>query len=154
MSSNIDPLQGHRMDDADIDRFLTEAGIGVLSMAKDDVPYGLPLSFGYDGDDRLYFVFRGYSAAGRKVTYAERAETVSFLVYDLASKDRWRSVILSGSFDRIAADEWTAAREAILDNAFRARLLTGGDVESNPRVWALDVEEKSGRQIGGEPAEQ
>ena len=36
-------------------------------MATDDVPYCLPLSFGYDGDDRLSVVFRSYSAAGRLV---------------------------------------------------------------------------------------
>lgn len=48
-------LQGYEMDDEAIDEFLTEQGVGVLSMSTDGTPYGIPLSFGYDGDDRLYF---------------------------------------------------------------------------------------------------
>lgn len=148
MPSNIDLLHGHQMDGAEIDRLLTEEGVGVLSMADEDVPYGLPLAFGYGGEDRLYFVFRGYSESGRKVTYAERSTTVSFLVYDIESPDVWRSVVVSGPFERISADEWRVAREALLDNAFQARLLTDESVEDNPRVWALDAEEKSGRQVG------
>lgn len=148
MPSNIDPLHGHRMDDAEIDRLLTEEGLGVLSMANDDVPYGLPLSFGYGGEDRLYFVFRGYSESGRKVTYAEQATDVSFLVYDIESPQEWRSVVITGPFDRIPAEEWAVAREALLDNAFHARLLTDHAVEDNPRVWALEAAEKTGRQVG------
>ncbi|MEF8775788.1 MAG: pyridoxamine 5'-phosphate oxidase family protein [Haloarculaceae archaeon] len=148
MPSNIDTLYGHRMDDAEMDRLLEEEGLGVLSMAQDGVPYGLPLAFGYGGDDRLYFVFRGYSETGRKVTYAERSQAASFLVYDVESPNEWRSVVVSGPLDRISADEWSIAREAMLDNAFHAQLLTDDEVESNPRVWALEVAEKSGRQVG------
>ncbi|MFB6191800.1 MAG: pyridoxamine 5'-phosphate oxidase family protein [Haloarculaceae archaeon] len=148
MSSNFEALRGHRMIDSEIDRLLVEEGVGVLSLADGGVPYGVALSFGYDGDDRLYFVFVGHSDEGRKVTYAERSEAASFLAYDLESRDEWRSVVVEGPLRRIDPDEWDAAREAMADNAFRPQLLTGVDVRRNPRVWALTAEERSGRAVG------
>ncbi len=139
-------LQGHEMDEDEPSALLVDQGTGVLSMAKDDRPYGIPLSFGYDGDDRLYFLFAGHSEAGRKVTYAERSETVSFAVYDTVPDDTWRSAIVEGPFDRIIIDDWDAAREAMADNAYRANLLTNVDRPGDPRVWALDIEDWSGRK--------
>ncbi|ESS02965.1 MAG: putative flavin-nucleotide-binding protein [uncultured archaeon A07HR67] len=139
-------LQGHEMDDEAISAFLAEQGVGVLSMAADGTPYGVPLSFGYDGDDRLYFLFAGHSEAGRKVTYAERSSDASFLVYEMAADDAWRSVIVEGRLDRITIDDWDAARAAMGDNAYRPELLTNVDSQEDPRVWTIDIETWSGRK--------
>ncbi|MFB6298213.1 MAG: pyridoxamine 5'-phosphate oxidase family protein [Salinirussus sp.] len=142
-----DVLQGHMMPEAEIDQLLHDEGIGVLSMADGGVPYGIPVSFGYDGGDRVYVLFAGHSEEGRKVTFAERSEEVSFLVTDVASEGDWRSAILRGPFDRITPDEWDRAREAMAANAYRPELLTDVDVQSNPRVWVLAAEEKTGRAM-------
>lgn len=147
MSSEFDVLQGSRMNESAIDQLLEDVGVGTLSMSNDGVPYGVPLSFGYDGNDRLYFVFVGYSTAGRKVAYAEASEVVSFLVYDIVSETEWRSAIVAGTFERITPEEWDVAREAMADNAFRPMLLTDTDPQETPRVWVLDAEEKSGRAV-------
>lgn len=148
MPSEFEALRGHRMIGSEIDRLLVEEGVGVLSLADDGVPYGVALSFGYDGDARLYFVFVGHSEEGRKVTYADRTETASFLVYDIESRDEWRSAVVEGPFERIDPEEWDAAREAMEDNAFRPQLLTDIDVREHPRVWVLTADEKSGRAVG------
>lgn len=136
------------MTEDEVDELLADEGIGVLSLSTGGVPYGLPLSFGYDGDGRCYFVFAGHSEAGRKVTYAERSEVASFLVYDLESAEAWRSAILEGPIERIDPAEWDRAREAMADNAFRPELLTDVDVRTNPRVWVLAAEERAGRAVG------
>lgn len=146
MTANSGILQGHEMDDEEIAEFLVTQGVGVLSMENDGIPYGIPLSFGYAGDKRVYLLFAGYSEEGRKVTYAERSETVSFLVYDIYSDDAWRSVIIEGTLDRITHDEWETAREAMGDNAFKPDLLTSVNRREDPRVWALDIDEWSGRK--------
>lgn len=148
MSSTHGPLHGHELSEAAIDRLLKEVGVGVLSMASKGTPYGLPLSFGYDGSDRLYFVFFGHSETGRKVTFAERTPEASFLVYDIESEEAWRSAIISGNIDRIGPDEWENAREAMAANAFRPQLLTDTDLQEDPRVWRLRAAEKSGRTVG------
>lgn len=150
MGSELQPIRGGRMDESEIDRLLAEQGFGVLSMASDERAYGIPLSFGYDGDDRLYFVFVGYSEEWKKMTFADESAAVSFLVLDVESGHEWRSVIVSGSFERITYDEWEVAREAIADNAFRPDLLTDVNIQENPQVWVLEADEKTGRAVGTE----
>ena len=148
MPTGFDALAGHRMDEAAMDRLLRERGIGVLSMTNGDRPYGVPLSFGYAGGDRLYFLFAGHSESGRKETYAERSETASFLVYDVDAGG-WRSVIVEGPISRITIDEWDAAREAMGENAYRPELVTAVDPREDPRVWTLEIERKTGRTAEG-----
>ena len=141
-------LLGMKLDDAAIDDVLTEMGIGVLSMSADGVPYGVPLSFGYDGEDTLYFLFLDASVDLRKETYAEQADTVSFTTFDVDPDGSWRSVIVSGSLDRILIGEWDAARAAMADNAYQSELLEKHELQENPNVWALSVDERSGRAVG------
>jgi nitroimidazol reductase NimA-like FMN-containing flavoprotein (pyridoxamine 5'-phosphate oxidase superfamily) len=107
MTTDFGALLGSEMDESGIDDLLTEAGVGVLSMAADGVPYGVPLSFGYDGDDHLYFLFVGHSTELRKETYAERSPQASFAVFDVEPDGRWRSVVASGPIDRITPQRGT-----------------------------------------------
>ncbi len=146
--SEYQSLLGVEMDDAEIDALLTEVGMGVLSMSAEGVPYGVPLSFGYDGDDTLYFVFLDASTELRKESYAEQATVASFTTFDVDPDGSWRSVIVAGSLDRITIDEWDTAREAMADNAYQSDLLGEYELQENPNVWALEIQERSGRAIG------
>ena len=141
-------LVGAEMEASAIDDALVEIGTGVLSMSADGVPYGVPISFGYDGDDRLYFVFLAQSVELRKESYAERSELASFTAYDVDADGSWRSVIVSGSLDRITIDEWDAAREALAGNAYRSNQFEKYEIDENPNVWALDIDDRSGRAVG------
>ena len=147
MDSDLRPLLGMELDESAIDDVLWAVGVGVLSMSADGVPYGVPLSFGYDGD-ALYFVFLGASADLRKETYAEQSDGVSFTAVDVGPDGAWRSVIVAGPLDRITPNEWDAAREAMIDNAYQSELLAEHELRENPNVWALDIEERSGRAVG------
>lgn len=148
MCSDYQPLLGVEMEDTVIDEVLTERGVGVLSMADEGVPYGVPLSFGYDREDTLYFVFLGATTELRKETYAERADVASFTTFDISPDGAWRSVIVAGPLNRIEIDEWDAARAALADNAYQSNLLSEYELQENPNVWALNVQERSGRAVG------
>jgi len=141
-------LLGIEMNNAGIDEVLTETGIGVLSMSEGGEPYGVPLSFGYDGNDRLYFVFLGASTELRKEAYAEQASVASFTTFDVDPDGSWRSVIVAGPLDRITIDEWDVAREALADNAYRSNLFSDHEIQENPNVWALEIRDRSGRAVG------
>jgi nitroimidazol reductase NimA-like FMN-containing flavoprotein (pyridoxamine 5'-phosphate oxidase superfamily) len=145
MDSDVQPLLGIELDEAAIDDVLTEVGVGVLSMSAGGVPYGVPLSFGYDGDDRLYFVFLGATTELRKETYAEQSDVASFTTFDVDPDGSWRSVIVAGPLDRITIDDWDAAREALAGNAYQSNLLSEYELQENPNVWALETRERSGR---------
>jgi nitroimidazol reductase NimA-like FMN-containing flavoprotein (pyridoxamine 5'-phosphate oxidase superfamily) len=148
MASDRGPLLGTELDDPGIDDVLQDIGAGVLSMSADGIPYGVPLSFGYDGEDTLYFAFLGASADLRKETFAEESGTASFTAVDVGPDGAWRSAIVAGPLDRITPDAWDAAREAMLDNAYRSDLLAEHGLRGNPNVWALEIEERSGRAVG------
>lgn len=141
-------LLGIEMDDAEIDEVLTEVGIGILSMSAEGVPYGVPLSFGYDGDNRLYFVFLSTSTELRKEAYAEQASIASFATFDVDPDGSWRSVIVAGAIDRITIDEWDTAREAMANNAYQSDLFSEYEIQENPNVWALEIQDRSGRAVG------
>jgi hypothetical protein len=151
MSQHSDALDGHRLDRAAVDDLLRQVGHGVLSMADDDGPYGVPLSFGYDGD-RCYFAFVAESERGRKLRVAETTDRASFLVSDVGDEG-WVSAMVEGPLRRVTADEWDAAREALADNAWRPELYAprAERPEENPRVWTLVVEERGGRSVGARP---
>lgn len=146
--SEFQSLLGLEMDDAEIDEVLTEVGIGVLSMSAQGVPYGVPLSFGYDGDNSLYFVFLGATTELRKETYAEQADIASFTTFDVNPDGSWRSVIVAGPLTRIEIKEWDTARESLADNAYQSNLLSEYELQENPNVWALTIQEQSGRAVG------
>lgn len=146
--SEFQPLVGQQMDDGEIDELLTEMGFGVLSLSVEGVPYGVPLSFGYDGEDKLYFLFLDASTGLRKETYAEQATEVSFTTFDVDPNGSWRSVIVAGPLERITVHEWDTAREAMADNAYQSDLLSTYELQENPNVWVLDIQKRSGRAIG------
>jgi nitroimidazol reductase NimA-like FMN-containing flavoprotein (pyridoxamine 5'-phosphate oxidase superfamily) len=148
MDSSYRPLLGLELDDPAIDDVLTNVGVGVLSMTADGVPYGVPLSFGYDGEATLYFVFLGATTELRKETYAEQSDVASFTTFDIDPDGSWRSVIVSGPLDRISIDEWDTAREAMAANAYQSDLLAEYELQENPNVWALETRERSGRAVG------
>ena len=150
MSSEYQPLLGLELDDSGIDDVLTTAGVGVLSMTADGEPYGVPLSFGYDGDDSLYFVFLGATAELRKETYAETSDVASFTTFEMHPDGAWRSVIVSGPIGRITIDDWDAAREAMADNAYQSNLLSEYELQENPNVFRLEIEDRAGRAVGRE----
>jgi nitroimidazol reductase NimA-like FMN-containing flavoprotein (pyridoxamine 5'-phosphate oxidase superfamily) len=148
MDSDYQPLLGLELDDPAIDDVLRDVGVGILSMSAEGVPYGVPLSFGYDGDDSLYFIFLGATTELRKETYAERSDVASFATFDIDPDGSWRSVIVAGPLDRISIDEWDVAREAMIDNAYQSNLLAERELRENPNVWALEMQERSGRAVG------
>jgi len=148
MNSDYQPLLGMELDEYEIDDVLAEVGVGVLSSSADGVPDGVLLSFGYDGTDRLYFVFLDASTERRKETYAKQPEVAYFTTFDIHPAGSWRSVIVTGPLDRITIDDWDAARDAMADNAYRSNLLGEYELQENPNVWELEVRERSGRTVG------
>jgi hypothetical protein len=102
-----------RMSDSEVREFLRREGVGVLGLPAPDAPYLLPLSFGFDGDSTLYFVFLRFGPESLKVQLSEGSPTARFLVYRADSVHEWRSVQLTGPIDEVADDEWPALRDAM-----------------------------------------
>lgn len=138
-------FQGIEMNDQQIDRFLRRQGFGVLSLSDGTEAYGVPVSFGYDGESRLFFVFLRVGEQSKKERFAERTNTASFTTYEVVSKHNWRSVIASGTLRRVADDEWDDVVKTIDDNAWYPSLFSEAEPMQDIQAWELQIEEVSGQ---------
>lgn len=131
------------MSEAEIAAFLTDQGVGVLGVADEDLPYLVPMSFGFDGDRSLYFVFVLFGTESRKETLADRAERARFLVYDAESMSDWQSVSLVGRIGAVDDDEWDDLRTA-MQNAWHPNLFSTANPMRGVRGYEFSIEEWSG----------
>jgi len=138
-----------RMTEREIRDFLASQGVGVLGLPAEGAPYLLPMSFGYDGDDRLYFSYL-VAEASRKTDLTERASTAAFLVYTASSPFVWQSVRLTGPLERVPDDEIEEVTDA-LDNAWRPAVFEDAEVAGEFRVYRLSVDEQVGVKHTGLP---
>lgn len=149
----LDQIGMERLDEAQIRDVLASQGVGVLGLAADDDPnpYLLPLSFGFDGDSQLYFVYL-YGDESRKRALSEQVETAQFLVYEAASPLEWQSVQLTGTLHEVPADEWDDI-ESALENAWHPALLEDARYTTDVTLYRFRIEEQSGVAHSGLPAE-
>lgn len=88
------------MDDAEIREFLGDGGTGVISFARDDVPYSVPMSYGFDPDGPTFYVRLGYAPESEKRSFAEGSDSVTFVVYR-ETPAGWKSVVATGRLDPV-----------------------------------------------------
>jgi hypothetical protein len=107
-----------RMDAEAVAAFLNEHQTGLLSLARDDDAYGIPVAYNYRRDDeRLYFRF-GFAPGSRKREFADATEQASFCVYDEVD-GRWTSVVASGRLVELAAND---LESRIVENVEQLRI--------------------------------
>ena len=84
-----------QMDADERDEFLGRAGTGVLSLstANDDPPHSVPVSYGYDPVEAVFYFRLAVGTEGGKENPTDRGTT--FVTY--GERDgRWKSVVASG----------------------------------------------------------
>jgi hypothetical protein len=148
----VDELRDHgvdHMDGDEIDAFLASHSTGVLGLPTADAPYLLPLSYGYDGDDCLYF-FYVLGEESTKDELTARADSARFLVYTVETPFNWRSVLLSGQI-RPVPDDAVEAIEASVDIAGRPDLIEAAAEAETTRLYEFEVEDRSGLKHLGLP---
>ncbi len=148
----VDELQAagvERMDTAAIEAFVRSQKTGVLGLPAEQAPYLLPMSFGYDGEDRLYFSFF-LGSGSRKETLAEGAQAARFLIYHADSMFTWESVLFEGTLSPVPEAEHEAIASVLADT-WRPALFDADRFSGGVRVYALDVTERSGLRHTGLP---
>ncbi|MDS0296307.1 pyridoxamine 5'-phosphate oxidase family protein [Halogeometricum luteum] len=141
-ADEFEPLQGDPMDDEEVDAFLREHGVGVLSLADGGDAYGVPISFGYDGE-RLYFVFlRGETS--RKESFAEATGRATLTAFDVAGRHEWESVVVAGRLEAVEEGEWGALVDAMEDNAWFPSLFSESEPMRGIAGWTLEIDAATG----------
>jgi len=137
------------MSDEQVRDFLSNQGMGVLGLPAADAPYLLPMAFGYDGDERLYFAFF-VGETSRKRDLSAETETARFLVYSADSPFFWESVMLTGTLSEIPGEEW-AKHDAAMDNAWYLELFERAESPGTLRLYEFAVTDQRGLKYTGLP---
>jgi hypothetical protein len=104
------------MDEQEISAFLGAGGTCVLSLARGDVPYSIPLSYGYDADERTFYLRLGFAEGSEKRAFLEASDHARLVVYDERGA---KSVVATGELREIDDGELTPA---IVERLSRGRL--------------------------------
>jgi hypothetical protein len=139
---------GTAMSAGEIDTFLESTGHGIL-VFDGSPPYAIPMSYGYDADERRVYMQLSDYEGSEKQTRLEASARVSFIVARYARSDRWRSVVIDGRLTPLA--DSTVDRSDILEVYAQSDIATL-DVftEDSSNIsfgwYVLEPDDLSGRQ--------
>lgn len=132
----------HRMDDDDIRQTLSNQSVGVLGLPAESAPCLRPLSYWFDGESTLYFVYV-LGADSRKVALSDRGGLARFLVYRVETTFNWRSVLLTGTLERVPEDERGDIEER-MDVSWRPELFERETGSENTGIYRFRIEDATG----------
>lgn len=144
------PYGMHPMDDAEVETFLASQHLGVLGLPTENGPYLLPMSYGFNGGSRLYFLYV-VGTESQKVDLSSAAESVSFLVYSAETMFVWRSVLLTGSLETLPDEKRADLKQGQLP-AWRPELFETASETEETRLYEFRIEDWSGMKHTGLPA--
>jgi nitroimidazol reductase NimA-like FMN-containing flavoprotein (pyridoxamine 5'-phosphate oxidase superfamily) len=136
-----------QMADDERDEFLGRSGTGVLSLstAGDDPPHSVPVSYGYDPVERVFYFRLAVGPESGKADPTDRGTT--FVTY--GERDgRWRSVAASGRLVSTTDESLSTESLAGLERAERIPIV---DVFGEPtsrvefEFYRLDPDRLTGR---------
>lgn len=130
------------MTDEEVADFLASNRVGTLGLQAEDGPYLLPMSYGYDREDGLYFTYL-LTPDSRKRSLSEDGATARFLVYSVESMFQWRSVSLLGSLSEVPQARWGSIQE-VLDEMWRPEILSSASNGIGVAVYRFEIDEQVG----------
>ncbi|NUB90826.1 pyridoxamine 5'-phosphate oxidase family protein [Haloterrigena sp. SYSU A558-1] len=135
------------MADAEIDDFLGDHETGVLSLARTDDPYAIPISYGYDDDERVFYMRLVSTPESEKRAFLESSPAARLVVYD-ERDSTYRSVIATGQLEDISPSELTPDQIAQYGEAKRPlfEIWAQGKEELDIELYRLDPDSLEGRR--------
>lgn len=134
-----------------VDAFLSRHETGVLSMAKRNEPYSIPISYGYDVESRGFYLRLVSTPQSEKREFLASDPSVRLVVSE-ESDPIYRSVIASGALTQIDRDELTVEHIEQYGDAKRPLFEIWGESRQDLEVqlYQLNPDEVSGREINVE----
>jgi nitroimidazol reductase NimA-like FMN-containing flavoprotein (pyridoxamine 5'-phosphate oxidase superfamily) len=136
------------MTGAETDALLERRETGVLSLARVDEPYAVPISYGYDADVRRFCMRLVSTPDSEKRRFLSDSPEVRFVVYE-EDGTTYRSAIANGRLERVPRSELTPEHVERYGAAKRPLFEmweeTKGDLDI--QLYELDPDELTGRRI-------
>lgn len=131
-----------RMDEEEIRAFLSSQSVGVLGLSTDGPPSMRPMSFWFDGESSLYFLYV-VGSSSRKERISRTVDVARFLVYRAETTYNWRSVLLTGTISQVPDGE----RESIqstMEMAGRPAVIDRASESERTAIYRFDTDELVG----------
>lgn len=140
-----------RMDDDEIDSFLSSQSIGVLGLSTADAPLMRPISFWFDGDETVYMPYV-LGASSRKKERSDAVDTARLLVYRAETPFNWQSVLLTGGIAPVPEEKRDEIEDA-LETRWRPDVFERATAEGTTELYRLRIEDRAGiKHLGLPPA--
>jgi len=94
------------MTDAEVDAFLSRHETGVLSLARGEAPYAIPISYGFDEESRDTYLRLVSTPESEKREFLGSDPQARIVVYK-EDGDTYESVVGVGTLHRVDLDELT-----------------------------------------------
>lgn len=138
------------MTDSQLGDFLGRHETGVLSLARDDEPYAIPISYGYDVDEETFFMRLVSTPESEKRQFLASSPRARLVVYEEETstpKTIYRSVVAVGSLEEVPPEELTVEHIEQYGSAKRPLFEIWGESKQdlNIQLYKLDPDELSGR---------
>lgn len=136
------------MSAAETDTLLARHETGVLSLARDDEPYAIPISYGYDADERQFYLRLVSTPESEKRRFLASEPATRLVVYE-EDGDIYRSVVATGQLREIPREELTVEHVEQYSDAKRPlfEIWGQGKHDLDIALYRLDPDELQGRRI-------
>lgn len=130
------------------DTFLGRHETGVLALARADAPYAVPVSYGYDGRDRRFFLRLVSTPESEKRRFLASSPNARLVVYE-EDGNTYRSVVAVGRLDEVRPGDLTVEHVEQYGQAKRPLFEIWGQDKPDLDIglYELDPEDVSGRRI-------
>ncbi|WP_066412484.1 pyridoxamine 5'-phosphate oxidase family protein [Halorubrum aethiopicum] len=136
------------MSASEIDAFLARHETGVLSLARDDTPYAIPISYGYDENSREAFLRLVSTVDSEKREFLGSDPDARIVVYE-EDDGSYTSVVAVGTLERV--DPATLTPETIAQYGETRRPLfeiwADGKPDLDIQLYRLAPDRLTGRTV-------
>ncbi|WP_459191934.1 pyridoxamine 5'-phosphate oxidase family protein [Halosimplex sp. J119] len=147
--------QETEMTREETDALLGQHETGVLSLARDGDPYAIPISYGYDADERRFYMRLVSTPESEKSRFLSGSPEVRLVVYDDVGRT-YRSAVVTGVLDPIPREELTPEHVEQYGDAKRPLFEIWGESmgDLDIQLYVLRPTDISGRRIELEPDDE
>lgn len=130
------------------DALLARHETGVLALASDDEPYAIPISYGYDAENRRFYLRLVSTPASEKRAFLAASPGARMVVYE-EEDSTYRSVVVNGTLEEITTEDMTVERIEQYGRAKRPLFEIWGESKRNLdiQLYELDADTVSGREV-------
>lgn len=137
------------MTEGELNDFLGRHETGVLSLANDDEPYAIPISYGYNATEQTFYMRLVSTPESEKRQFLGASPRVRLVVYEEVDEGTtYRSAIATGPLEEISPDELTVEHIEQYGEAKRPLFEIWGQSKQdlNINLYNLAPDELSGRR--------